>query len=80
MKTGKQIAYLGIDVTGRALSILLPLQGFGKALDGAAVPVDKYNEDQKKIADVIRQRLADLRAKQVEAAKAAPAPAAGDKK
>ena len=69
MKTGKQIAYLGIDVTGRALSIPLPLEGFAKAIDGQPVPVDKYNEDQKKIAEVIRQRLADLRAKQAEAAK-----------
>jgi invasion protein IalB len=79
MKTGKQIAYLGIDVTGRALSIPLPLEGFAKAIDGQPVPVDKYNEDQKKIAEVIKQRLADLRAKQAEADKGAAAPA-GDKK
>jgi invasion protein IalB len=85
MKTGKQIAYLGIDVTGRALSIPLPLDGFGKALDGAPVPVEKYNEDQRKIADVIRQRLAELRKQQEaggagqqqgQAAPAAAAPAA----
>lgn len=89
LKTGKQIAYLGIDVTGRALSIPLPLEGFQKAFEGAPVPVDKYNEDQKKIADVIRQRLADLRKKQEEAMKNggaeapagdAKAPAAADKK
>ncbi len=73
MKTGKQIAYLGIDVTGRALSIPLPLEGFAKAIDGKPVPVEKYNEDQKKIAEVIKQRLSDLRAKQAEAAKNAPA-------
>ena len=71
MKGGKQIAYLGIDVTGRALSIPLPLEGFAKAFEGQPVPVDKYNEDQRKIADVIRQRLADLRKKQEEAAAAA---------
>jgi invasion protein IalB len=79
MKTGKQIAYLGIDVTGRALSIPLPLEGFAKAIDGQPVPVDKYNEDQRKIAEVIRQRLADLRKQQEDAAKngqAAPAAAA----
>ncbi len=76
MKTGKQIAYLGIDVTGRALSIPLPLEGFAKALDGQPVPVEKYNEDQKKIAEVIQQRLAALREKQAEAAKNAAAPAA----
>ncbi|MBI4725602.1 MAG: invasion associated locus B family protein, partial [Rhodomicrobium sp.] len=38
MKTGKQIAYLGIDVTGRALSIPLPLEGFAKAIEGKPVP------------------------------------------
>jgi invasion protein IalB len=91
MKSGKQIAYLGIDVTGRALSIPLPLEGFAKAIDGKPVPVDKYNEDQRKIADVIRQRLADLRKKQEEAqanpqagaqpaAPAAPAAKPADKK
>jgi invasion protein IalB len=73
MKSGKQIAYLGIDVTGRALSIPLPLEGFKKAVEGAPVPVEKYNEDQKKIADVIRTRLADLRKQQEEAAKNAAA-------
>jgi invasion protein IalB len=84
MKSGKQIAYLGIDVTGRALSIPLPLEGFAKAHEGAPVPVDKYNEDQRKIADVIRQRLADLRKQQEDAAKTpqagAPAPADAKKK
>jgi invasion protein IalB len=84
MKTGKQIAYLGIDVTGRALSIPLPLEGFAKALNGAPVPVEKYNEDQQKIANIIRQRLAELKKQQEDAAKngqtgAAPA-AKTDKK
>ncbi len=69
MKGGKQIAYLGIDVTGRALSIPLPLEGFAKAFEGQPVAVDKYNEDQRKIAEIIRQRLADLRKQQEEAAK-----------
>ncbi len=55
MKTGKQVAYLGIDVTGRQLAIPLPLEGFAKAVNGAPVPEDKYREDQRKIADVIRR-------------------------
>jgi invasion protein IalB len=86
MKTGKQVAYLGIDVTGRALSIPLPLEGFAKALDGKPVAIEKYNEDQKKIAEVIKQRLAAVRAKQAEAANngaanpEAAAPAANQKK
>jgi len=73
MKTGKQIAYLGIDVTGRALSIPLPLEGFAKAFEGQPVPVDKYNEDQRKIAEVIKQKLADIRKQQQDAAQAGQA-------
>ncbi len=80
MKTGKQIAYLGIDVTGRALSIPLPLEGFAKAIDGTPVPVDKYNEDQRKIAEVIKQRLTALQKQREEAAKNPGAAAAAPKK
>jgi len=85
MKSGKQIAYLGIDIAGRAFSIPLPLDGFAKAFDGAPVPLDKYNEDQRKIAEVIKTRLAELRKKQEEAAQQgqptpAQAPAQTDKK
>lgn len=83
MKTGKQIAYLGINVTGQSLVIPLPLEGFGKAYDGAPVPIEKYTEEQRKIAELIRQRVAELRQKQEAAAAAqqqgqavAPAPAA----
>jgi invasion protein IalB len=70
MKTGKQIAYLGMHVSGQAVSIPLPLEGFAKAIDGAPVPIEKYTEDQRKIAEIIRQRLTELRQKQ-EAAQAA---------
>jgi invasion protein IalB len=81
MKSGKQIGYMGIDVTGHQLAIPLPLEGFGKAIDGQPVAVEKYNEEQKKIAEVIQQRLVELRAKQAEAQKnGAAAPAAGDAK
>jgi invasion protein IalB len=67
MKTGKQIAYFGVDATDRAFSMPLPLEGFAKAHDGPPASIDKYNEEQKKIAEVIQQRLAELR-KQQEAA------------
>ncbi len=88
MKTGKQIAYLGIDVNGQSMSIPLPLASFAKAYDGQPIPMEKYTEDQKKIADFIRQRVAELRKQQEEAQKnggaaavpAAPAPAADPKK
>ena len=82
MKAGKQIAYMGIYVTGRTLSVPLPLDDFAKAIDGKPVPVEQYNEEQKKIAEVIVERLKELREKQLEAQKTggAAAPAAADPK
>ncbi len=86
MKTGKQVAYLGIDVTGRQLAIPLPLEGFAKTIEGTPIPIEKYTEDQKKIAEVIRGKLQELRKQQEDAAKngqgaapAAPAAPAGKK-
>ncbi len=57
MKSGSQIAYLGIDVSGKTLSIPLPLPGFAAAFDGPPMPVSKYKEDVEKIAGVIKDRL-----------------------
>jgi invasion protein IalB len=70
MKSGKQIAYLGMGVNGRTLSVPLPLEGFAKAIDGQPMPLEKYNEEQRKIGQFIQARLAELRKKQEEAAAA----------
>ena len=48
MKSGSQIAYLGIDVSGKTLSIPLPLPGFAAAFDGPPMPVSKYKETWRK--------------------------------
>ncbi len=87
MKTGKTIAYAGI-VMGQQLTIPIPLASFGKALDGAPLPVEKYNDNLKKLAEFTQTRLAELRQKQqeeaakkaAEAAKPADKPAAAPKK
>jgi invasion protein IalB len=71
MKTGKLVAYYGIDLSGKTIAVPLPLDGFATAFAGAPVPVEKYNEDQKKIAEVIKEKLIDLRKKEIEAVKAA---------
>jgi invasion protein IalB len=68
MKKGKFVGYFGKDLSGRTLSVPVPLEGFAQAYDGKPIPIAKYNEDQKKIADFIRQRLADLNEKAKEAA------------
>jgi invasion protein IalB len=78
MKKGKLVGYFGKDLSGRTLSVPIPLEGFAKAHDGAAIPIEKYNEDQKKIAEFIRKRLADLNEKareQQQGGAAAGAPA-----
>jgi invasion protein IalB len=89
MKVGKQIAFRGIDARGRVLSVPLPLEGFAKAIDGQPVPIDRYNEDERKIAEIIKTRLAEFQKKREEEAQsggdaqpAAPAqaPAKSDKK
>jgi invasion protein IalB len=66
MRSGKQIAYLSVDVRGKALNIPLPLAGFAEAFEGTPKALDKYRADEKKIAEVIAKRLA-------EAGKAPPA-------
>lgn len=79
MKKGKFVGYFGKDLSGKTLSVPVPLEGFAEAHDGEPIPIAKYNEDQKKIAEFIRKRLADLNQKAKEAAeqkKGEAAPAA----
>ena len=59
MRSGKQIAYLSVDVRGKALNIPLPLAGFAEAFEGTPKALDKYRADEKKIAEVIAKRLAE---------------------
>ena len=82
MKSGKQIAFAGMDVTSRTLAIPITLEGFAKAIDGPPIPMQSYVEQQHKIAEIINARLAELRKKQEEAAQnaQATAPAQSNKK
>jgi invasion protein IalB len=70
LKKGKFVGYFGKDLSGKTLSVPVPLEGFAAAYDGPAIPIEKYNEDQKKIAEFIRNRLAELNSKAKEAAAA----------
>ncbi len=69
IKAGKNIEYLGLTVTGQKPQFRVPLEGFAKAIDGQPMPIEKFTEEQKRIAEVIRHRLAELRKQQEEAAK-----------
>jgi invasion protein IalB len=59
MKSGKQITYRGLLASGGGLSIPLALDGFAKAIEGQPMPMDQYKEDQRRIADAIKTRLAE---------------------
>ncbi len=63
MKTAGQVSYSREDIAGRSVSIPLPLKGFARIFDGAPLPLSKYNEDQNRIADIIKH-IADARKKQ----------------
>jgi invasion protein IalB len=67
MKSGKQVIFAGIHVSGRPMNVPLPLEGFAKAIDGPPIPPEKYMEDQRKLAALIQARLEELRKKQEEA-------------
>jgi invasion protein IalB len=56
LKSAKEIYFGGMDTTGKWLKIPLPLESFPKAFDGAPVPLAKYNDDQRKSAEMIKQR------------------------
>jgi len=49
----------------------LPLDDFAKAFDGKPIPIEQYNEEQKKVSEIIVERMKDLRAKMLEAEKKA---------
>jgi invasion protein IalB len=59
MKSGKQITFLAVNKAGKAWKVPLPLAGFAEAFDGPPLPIDKYQIDQKKIAEVIAKRLVE---------------------
>src|SRR5262249_42515150 len=67
MKSGKQIIFAGMHVSGRPMNVPLPLEGFAKAIDGPPLPPEKYLEEQRKFAALIQARLEELRKKQEEA-------------
>jgi invasion protein IalB len=59
MKSGKQLAYLAVDVVGRALNIPLPLAGFAEAFDGPPAALEKSLAAGKRMAEVIAKRRAE---------------------
>jgi invasion protein IalB len=70
MKSGKQVIFAGIDITGHQLNIPLPLESFAKVIDGPPLPMEKYIEEQRKFAALIQARIAELQKKQEEATQA----------
>jgi invasion protein IalB len=55
LKTGTQVSFSGSDLAGSAFRVPLPLNGFAEALQGGALSLDRYNEFQKRIAEMYRR-------------------------
>src|SRR5262249_744422 len=53
MKSGKQITFAATDIAGRTFSVPLQLEGFAEAIDGPPLALEKYIEEQRKMAELI---------------------------
>jgi invasion protein IalB len=59
MRSGTQIAYAGIDVTGKRAVFRLSLAGFGETFDGQPLTLDKYRSNLREIRQKISGKLAE---------------------
>ncbi len=64
LRDAAPISFGGTDELGGVFRLDAPSKGFGAALEGKPMPIEKYNADQRKIAEVIRERLAKIREQQ----------------
>jgi invasion protein IalB len=56
MRKGKQMVVAAINVQGKTMGFLVPLNGFGKAYDGPPIDNAKYEEAKRQMAEKLRQR------------------------
>ena len=71
MKKGQGLAIQAINSTGQPISLVLPLNDFGKAYDGPPTDPKVFEEQQKKLQDEL-QRRADEARKKLESQQGAP--------
>jgi invasion protein IalB len=81
MKKGQGLVVQAINSTGQPISLVLPLQDFGKAYDGPPTDPKVFEEQQKKLQDELQRRADEARKKleqqqgQPQSSNAPPAPA-----
>jgi invasion protein IalB len=63
MKKGQGIAVQGINSQGQAISLLLPLNDFGKAYDGPPTEPKVFEAQQKKLHNGLEKRAEEVREK-----------------
>jgi invasion protein IalB len=82
MKTGQGLVVQAINSTGQPISLVLPLNDFAKAYDGAPTDPKVFEEQQKKLQDELQHRADEARKKLEQQqggapGATAPAPQAG---
>ncbi len=82
LRNGKQLVVAAMNMQRKAVGFPVPLQGFGKAYDGAPIDSAKYQAAREQLMKIIQKRQQELAQKAQEAAKnkqanGAPAPQAG---
>lgn len=67
MRKGKQMVVAAMNIQQKTMGFPVPLTGFGKAYDGAAVDSVKYEESRRQLMESFRKRQAELANKAAEA-------------
>jgi invasion protein IalB len=63
MKKGQGLVVQGINGAGQAISLVLPLNDFAKAYDGAPTDPKVFEEQQKKLQEELQRRAEEARKK-----------------
>ncbi len=63
MKKGQGLAVQGMNSNGQVITLVLPLQDFGKAYDGPPTDPKVFEEQQKKLQDDLQKRAEEARKK-----------------
>ena len=71
LKKGQGLVIQGINGAGQPISLVVPLNDFGKAYDGPPTDPKVFEEQQKKLQDELQRRAEEAR-KKLEGQQAAP--------
>ena len=71
LKKGQGLVIQGINGSGQPISLVVPLNDFGKAYDGAPTDPKVFEEQQKKLQDELQRRAEEAR-KKLEGQQASP--------